>query len=283
MVIKRFRNISSIALLGVLGVMVLMSMTAGSPAYARQQTRFKHHASAELDHTPYDRAQLTWSPKTGFLRVTITLKGLAPNSVHPAHIQQGDCDSDGSILYPLINVVANASGNGSSTTTIPAVAGGIPESGWYINVNNGPSLATSDQFASIACGDVSNPDAFSERVQVVRVELGSTSAPNQGAFGDADFDLNGSTLTVVVTLQGLEPSSRHPVYVRVGSCENQKPGNIVFPLNNVVANDEGDAISTTVISHVHTIPTNRWYISVHNTQDLSNQTGFDLISCGNVH
>lgn len=280
--IKQWRNITTIVLSGVLGVMLLMSAVTSIAAHAQQQTRSKNHAFAQLEQTPYGEARLFWYPKTGFLKVSISLTGLAPNSTHPANIQQGDCDGAGSLLYPLNHVVADASGNATATTFIPAVAGGIPASGWFINVHNGPSLATADQFTSVSCGSVTNDSMFSMQAQTVRVNLEPTSVLARGAFGNAYLALNGSTLTVVVNLQGLSPSSRHPVYIRTGSCQNQKPGRIVASLNDVVADANGSANSTTFIMNVHNIPTRSWYISIHNTQDLSNQTGFNLISCGNV-
>jgi hypothetical protein len=39
---------------------------------------------------------------------------------------------------------------------------------------------------------------------------------------------------------------------------------------------------TTVIQGVPSIPEHGWYINVHRTTDLSTQTGFDPITCGNV-
>ena len=57
---------------------------------------------------------------------------------------------------------------------------------------------------------------------------------------------------------------------------------VVYMLKNLVGGSDGDATATTVIHGVHSIPEHGWYINVHRTTDLSNQTGFDPISCGNV-
>jgi len=82
--------------------------------------------------------------------------GLAGNSTHPDHIHVGDCDDNGPILYPLNNVVANAAGDAHTTTVIPDVEGGIPASGWYVNVHRSTNLTTQTGFDPIACGNVEN-------------------------------------------------------------------------------------------------------------------------------
>jgi CHRD domain len=90
---------------------------------------------------PYGYAFLIWNPRTKNLVVTLSLTGLVPDSVHPSHIQQGNCASMGPLVYPLHNVVADGDGNAFNTTTISGVATGIPASGWYITVHRGPGLA----------------------------------------------------------------------------------------------------------------------------------------------
>jgi hypothetical protein len=214
--------------------------------------------------------------------VTISLVGLAGNSTHPAHIHGGDCDDNGPILYPLNNVVADAAGDAKTTTVIHDVEGGIPASGWYVNVHNGPTLATPAEALAIACGNVQNADTSLNEVQMAETSLGATPDPNQAVSGSATLTLTNTTLTVTVNVSGLVPGSVHPAHIHAGSCESQVPGTIVYPLTNLVADQNGKATSTTVIQNVKTIPQDAWYVNVHRSTNLTTQTGFDPIACGNV-
>ena len=261
------------------GVLLVIAFAASShAASARASGGGSDDAFANLRHTPFGTATLTWDPQSENLTVTISLVGLAGNSTHPDHIHVGDCDDNGPILYPLNNLVANAAGDAQATTVIPEVEGGIPASGWYINVHNGPTLATPAQAIPIACGNVHNAN----NAQTVETFLGATPSPNQAVSGSSILTLNNETLTVIVTVSGLVPGSVHPEHIHAGSCQSQSPGTIVYPLNNLVADQNGDATSTTVIKDVETIPQNAWYVNVHRSTNLTTQTGFDPIACGNV-
>ena len=263
----------------LLGVLLVIAFAASShAASARASGGGSDNAFANLRHTPFGTATLTWDPQSENLTVTISLVGLAGNSTHPDHIHVGDCDDNGPILYPLNNLVANAAGDAQATTVIPEVEGGIPASGWYVNVHNGPMLATPDEAIPIACGNVHNAN----NAQTVKTFLGATPSPNQAVSGSSILTLNNETLTVIVTVSGLVPGSVHPEHIHAGSCQSQSPGTIVYPLNNLVADKNGDATSTTVIKDVETIPQNAWYVNVHRSTDLTTQTGFDPIACGNV-
>jgi hypothetical protein len=263
----------------LLGVLLVIAFAASShAASARASGGGSNDAFANLRHTPFGTATLTWDPQSENLTVTISLVGLAGNSTHPDHIHVGDCDDNGPILYPLNNLVANAAGDAQATTVIPEVEGGIPASGWYVNVHNGPTLATPDEAIPIACGNVHNAN----NAQTVKTFLGATPSPNQAVSGSSILTLNNETLTVIVTVSGLVPGSVHPEHIHAGSCQSQSPGTIVYPLNNLVADQNGDATSTTVIKDVETIPQNAWYVNVHRSTDLTTQTGFDPIACGNV-
>lgn len=240
-------------------------------------------AQATLRHTPYGAATLFWSPITQTLMVTITVTGLQDNTSHPAHIHLGTCATNGPIVFPLSNVQADAGGNAVSTTTIPKIAGGIPATGWFINVHAGPTLADG-QATPITCGDIVNHQTSTKDFQFVLVTLGNTNAANQAASGSAQLTLVNGTLTVKVTMNGLVPGSLHAVHIHLGSCEAQVPGSVLFPLNTLTADANGAAMSTTVINNVSltAIPEHGWYINVHFGTDLSTQTGFDPIACGNV-
>jgi hypothetical protein len=86
--------------------------------------------------------------------VTIKLTGFAPNSSHVSHIHAGRCTQPGSIAYALVQVVADASGAATATTTVPA-AYTIPASGWYVNVHHGPDFTDAGYAPSDSCGDLS--------------------------------------------------------------------------------------------------------------------------------
>lgn len=65
--------------------------------------------------------------------------GLTPG-MHAAHIHLGSCQSQGGVLYMLMDFVANSRGQiASQTRTVTNVATGIPASGWYLNLHQGTS------------------------------------------------------------------------------------------------------------------------------------------------
>jgi len=86
--------------------------------------------------------------------LTIKLTGLAPNSSHVSHVHVGRCTQPGGIAYALVQVIADASGAATATTTISA-SYLIPASGWYVNVHHGPDFTEADYAPSDSCGDLS--------------------------------------------------------------------------------------------------------------------------------
>ena len=86
--------------------------------------------------------------------VTIKLTGFAPNSSHVSHLHAGRCAQPGAIAYALIQVIADASGAATATTSVPA-AYFVPASGWYVNVHHGPDFTDADYAPSDSCGDLS--------------------------------------------------------------------------------------------------------------------------------
>jgi hypothetical protein len=250
--------------------------------FAHSQHAQSSHAIVSLRHTPYGTADLTWDPQTTALTVTIQLSGLQAESSHPAHIHMGDCSIDGPIVYPLHSVVADTAGNGISTTTISNVTDGIPATGWHINVHNGPTLETPTEALAISCGNIVNQQTATNTTQSVSVPLDGANADNQQATGTADLSLAQGTLTVKTTVSKLVPGSEHAAHIHAGRCESQLPGNIIYPLTTLKANSQGVASSMTIIPNVSSIPARGWYINIHFGTDLSSQTAFDPIACGNV-
>ena len=250
-------------------------------------------ATATLGHQPVGNVNLNWNPSDHMLTAQLTMMGLAPNSVHPVHINEGSCSSNSSAsasdtgtpavakaLYPLVNATADAHGVLNTTSKV-SVPDGIPAKNWYLEVYNGPGLSTVAQATPIACGDIVNHDNSLRSAQSVQVPLAPTSgAGNQNASGTAHLSLKGHTLTVQVTLNGLAPRSEHMAHIHSGTCAKQ--GSVVYPLTMLVADGSGKAVSNTTIQNVITIPASGWYVNIHDSNDLSTQTGFDPIACGDV-
>jgi Cu/Zn superoxide dismutase len=243
-------------------------------------------ATVPLLHQPSGMVDLSWKPDTSQLTLIISLSGLTPSSIHPAHIHQGTCKNGGSMLYTLHPLVANAVGVGTSQTTIPGVASGIPTAGWFVNVHNGPGLASAAQFLPIACVDIHQYSHGFHSLQTWHYLLAPTTAANQNVSGQASLTITNHQLTVAVIVRGLVPGSVHMEHIHAGSCASQ--GKVVSMLKNLVADKNGTATATTIINNVAQIPAQGWYVNVHrsavltNTNGTINPTNFDPIACGNV-
>lgn len=143
-----------LALFALLGVAL--------PAHAQQR---QGPPLATSPHAaPSGRADLEWNRQDQVLTVILHLHGLEPGSIHAAHIHVGTCSMKGGILYPLNQVVADASGNATVMTTLDQITGGIPATGWAIRVHRGPTAQTSP----LLCGTVVNATGES----AVSVRLG---------------------------------------------------------------------------------------------------------------
>ncbi|MHB8575385.1 MAG: hypothetical protein ACYDCQ_08640 [Dehalococcoidia bacterium] len=94
------------------------------------------------------------------VKVVETVKGFKPNEARVTHIHSpgsgtGACDSGGPIVYPLTNITADASGTGTSTTTVTFdPAKGIPTAKWYFNVHAG---TVAKPGAGVICGLITAP------------------------------------------------------------------------------------------------------------------------------
>jgi hypothetical protein len=234
-----------------------------------------------LKHNPTGKASLSWNPTSKILQVTLSLTGLAPNSVHPAHIHLGSCEQspNGQIVYPLTDVKADAQGNitkASATTTISGVA-------------NGPTLSAELQMRWLACGNVSSVQTGSDGLQTAQANLGPTISADEHVQGTATLSLQGDQLKVVLQLHGLVAGGTpHMAHIHTGSCTSQ--GAVVVPLNMVTVDGQGNGTSTTLIS-LTSLPTTTvgpFYINVHEGQMPKNanqpipQEDFNPIACGNI-
>lgn len=241
--------------------------------------------NADLVHAPTGAADLSWNPDGDVLTVRVAASGLAPNSTHPEHIHGGTCASNpmGPIIYKLNPLVADAHGDATSVTNIQGVQKGIPASGWYVNVHNGPTLNTDLEAKPIACGNVYNNNPSLASKQTVSLALAGTMAPNESVHGNARIQTEGNKVTITIEVSGLAPGSKHMAHIHAGTCKAQ--GGVVYPLQVISADAQGNATSTTVITNAQNFTTSQLYINIHEaaTMDgLTTQTGFNPIACGNI-
>jgi hypothetical protein len=273
-----------------LGALAACGGASGSPTATQTTTGTTTSAGVSsavvpLRHAPRGEATLAYAAATTTLTVEVRLTGLAPNSVHPAHIHTGLCERQGPVAYPLNNVQADGHGVADTVTAIPAITeGGIPDAAWYVNVHNGPNLTPAAQFEPIACGDVANPTRGAHvavQLQQGPPATSPPSNPDQSASGTAQLAVRGGALTVALDVTGLRPSSSHAVHIHLGSCASQGP--VIHALPSLTADAGGHATLTATVSSVSSIPTGTWYVNVHRTTAVTaGQTDFDPILCGDV-
>jgi phenylpyruvate tautomerase PptA (4-oxalocrotonate tautomerase family) len=274
------RNRNALALLGIVALLLLAGCGGTSQA-SPGQTPGITTAVATLTAQPNGTTNLTWDPATKTLTAKIALVGLAPNSTHPTAIMEGSCAHEGAVAHQLTPIKADKYGNVTTTETVKGVAGGIPGTGWNLNIQNGPAAASAAQTASIVCADISNPNAAPAVKQTVQVKVnGAPSATGPAPSGIATLKLQNGTLTVHLTMRGLAPNSKHAAHIHSGTCSRQGP--VVHALTEVTADASGNATETTTIKNISSIPSSGWYVNVHSGTDVTNQTGYAPLACGNV-
>ncbi len=238
-------------------------------------------AMAILKHAPEGTANLSWNHITHVLTIQTNLTGLAPSSNHPVAIYEGSCAKQGKVLYNLPKLQANAEGVVKSSTTI-VVKEGIPAKGWSLSVANGPETTSADQSLSIVCADIVNAHTSLTGPQtlVVPLDKAPESSVGQNVTGTARLSITNHVLKLEMTLMGLQPNSQHMAHVHLGSCAAQ--GSVIYQLPVVKADSTGKATISATFPGVATIPARGWFINIHRSVDLSTQTGFDPIACGNI-
>jgi len=84
-------------------------------------------------------ASITYSPTAQTLTVTVNASGVSPG-MHAAHIHTGSCQSQGGVLYMLMDFTANSTGQiVNQTRTVSGVTSPIPANAWYLNLHQGTS------------------------------------------------------------------------------------------------------------------------------------------------
>jgi hypothetical protein len=89
----------------------------------------------------------------GSFVVSIQIHGMKPSSSHVSHVHVGTCAKPGGVAYALLQVVADAAGNATATTTVSEYYS-MPATGWYVNVHQGPDLTEAEYAPSVSCGDL---------------------------------------------------------------------------------------------------------------------------------
>jgi hypothetical protein len=88
----------------------------------------------------------------------------------------------------------------------------------------------------------------------------------------------GSTM-VELKISGLQASSSHISHIHVGSCDQR--GSIALALNQVVADQSGNADTQSTVSAPYPPPSATWYVVVHAGPDMEGSNANYLL-CGNL-
>lgn len=85
--------------------------------------------------------------------VTTLVMGLEPGSTHSNHLHSGSCETPGRIVYPLVDLNANAEGTATATSLVPASMGMVAMGHHYYA--HAGILGTSPEAATpIICGNI---------------------------------------------------------------------------------------------------------------------------------
>jgi hypothetical protein len=102
--------------LGILaGLFVACAPAAGSNSKTVNLTPIGSLSSGATSQVAGSATISADSPKS---KVTVSLRGLEPNSKHAGHLHVGTCSAVGPVAVGLNVITADANGNGSSTTDV---------------------------------------------------------------------------------------------------------------------------------------------------------------------
>jgi hypothetical protein len=102
---------------------------------------------------------------------------------------------------------------------------------------------------------------------------------NSPASGTITLTTGPGTLTVRLVITGLAAASSHVSHIHAGSCTAN--GGVVFALNQVVADGQGNADVTTRLDATYPPASGTYYIVVHVGPDLQGPNASYLL-CGNL-
>lgn len=121
-----------------------------------------------------------------------------------------------------------------------------------------------------------------DKAQSVPVRLMSTRSPAENAHGLAQIRTMGAFIIVTLSLSGLAPNTTYEASLQTGDCASQGP--VVFPLQPLLADMQGDAMTITTLN-VHTLTTTHISINVHKadpTATIKRLQALSSIACGDV-
>ena len=101
------------------------------------------------------------------------------------------------------------------------------------------------------------------------------------ATGEATITYNDETkvMSVEVKATGLEPDSEHMQHIHSGTCEEF--GDIIYPLDNLKADGNGEASSTNTFQDVEKFDAANMILNIHHGPDMEGDNP-KQISCGIV-
>jgi hypothetical protein len=206
------------------------------------------------------------------LSIEIKVGGLTPGSTHAARLLSGSCAHPGPQLHPLQPLLMGGDSIADVHSIVSDVSDrAIPDSGWHLAVY--ADASASEGATPLMCGDLTNE----AEQTVVTAGIGvfvPPGGPDPGAAGTATLRVVGGRLQVVLDVGGLTPGSTHAAQLRRGNCEGE--GAVLHPLDRLVADARGHAVSTTLISGISRFPLDRWFVAVSPLATL------DPVVCGNV-
>lgn len=139
----------------------------------------------------------------------------------------------------------------------------------------GPSVPTTTGNAVNAANTVTDNASIAAEQKVNQLHLDDTG------YAHLTWDQLTHVLTVTLNLTGLPANTTHPAHIHLGNCSMM--GNILYTLNNVVADSHGNYVGTTVIPNVKNgVPASGWYINVHHGPGLATADQMAPITCGNI-
>jgi plastocyanin len=175
------------------------------PGRFAQQRTLRLHSVSPSGARLSGAAHLTYDATAQTLAVQISARGFVPGTSHAAHIHAGSCEHQGAVIYALPDLVADAQGDISSTTTLTGVTSPPPVAGWYLNLHLGnssnilnaagsPTLA----FRPLLCGNIQGSPP----------PITGSAAPGTASFTAVDMGsshfwyVTGTTSTQATIAQG---------------------------------------------------------------------------------
>jgi Cu/Zn superoxide dismutase len=102
---------------------------------------------------------------------------------------------------------------------------------------------------------------------------------NTTASGTITLIAQPQSISLELKITGLQPNSSHVSHIHIGSC--QQRGGISIALNQVVADGQGDADTTSVRAATYPPTGTTWYVVVHAGPDMQG-TNATYLLCGNL-